>query len=67
MTTSIWNPTQRNDPRRAAAHARLHARAIRLLARWCAAHFTRPLHHRLGAFDLARSGLARQLLKHERN
>jgi len=65
MTPSTWKPTLRQDPKRVAAHARLRARAIRLLALWCAAHFTRPLHHRLGAFDLARSGLARQLLNYE--
>lgn len=39
--------------------------ATGLLVRWCAAQFTRPLYHRLGAFDLARSGMARALL--ERN
>jgi hypothetical protein len=38
-------------------------RAIGLLAHWCASRFTRPLYHRLGAFDLARSGLAASLLE----
>jgi hypothetical protein len=46
----------------AAPRSGLRARGIRLLARWCANHFTRPLHHRLGAFDLARSEIARELL-----
>jgi hypothetical protein len=67
MTTSTWNSTLLRDPKLAGARARLQARASRLIARWCAAHFTRPLHHRLGAFDLARSGLARQLLHYQRD
>jgi len=40
-------------------------RAIGLVARWCASRFTRPLYHRLGAFDLARSALAASLLQGE--
>ena len=67
MTASTWNSTLRNDRKLASARARLQAHATRLVARWCAAHLTRPLHYRLGAFDLARSGLARQLLGYERD
>jgi len=61
MTTSTLLPTLM----RSASAGGSHPLATGLLARWCAAHFTRPLYHRLGAFDLARSGVARALL--ERN
>jgi hypothetical protein len=65
MTTSTLSPTIVRDAGSSVGRATTHALATALLARWCAAHFTRPLYHRLGAFDLARSGMARALL--ERN
>jgi hypothetical protein len=65
MTTSALHPTIVHNARASVPRATKHALATGLLARWCAAHFTRPLYHRLGAFDLARSGMARELL--ERN
>jgi hypothetical protein len=34
------------------------------LARWLARRLTQPAHHRLGAFDAARSALARAALEH---
>ena len=65
MTTSTLPPTIEHSTPASVPRATTHVLANALLARWCAAHFTRPLYHRLGAFDLARSGMARALL--ERN
>jgi hypothetical protein len=47
---------------RAGAPHAPRQQAMGVVARWCAGQFTRPLYHHLGAFDLARSGLARELL-----
>ncbi|HUL67819.1 MAG TPA: hypothetical protein VLW55_24710 [Burkholderiaceae bacterium] len=65
MTTSTLLPTLIRNASAGVPRPGSHALATGLLARWCATHFTRPLYHRLGAFDLARSGMARALL--ERN
>jgi len=65
MTTTTSSSTLHRAPL-AAPTAPPRALAIGLVARWCAAQFTRPLYHRLGAFDLARSGLARELLQNVR-
>ncbi|HTT10044.1 MAG TPA: hypothetical protein VMG60_04055 [Burkholderiaceae bacterium] len=51
---------------RRVASAGLQPRAIERLARWCASRLARPLYHHLGAFDLARSGLAAELLNGRR-
>lgn len=62
MTTSTLPSTLLHAPAVGATSARVQPRAIGPVARWCATHFTRPLYHRLGAFDVARSGLASELL-----
>jgi hypothetical protein len=67
MTISSLPPLPPRHAAHGAARARLQAHAASLLARWYATHCARPLYsHRLGAFDLARSGLARELLKNLR-
>ena len=66
MTSTSFNATLQRAPL-AAPTAWLRAQAISLVARWCATQFTRPLYHHLGAFDLARSGLARELIEKTRS
>jgi hypothetical protein len=63
MIATASHPTPRRGSHGTAATSRLRAHASALVARWYAAHFTPPFYHRLGAFDLARSGLARELLQ----
>jgi hypothetical protein len=59
MRTSTWNPRLHHSP---DLVARRQVPALPLLARWCAAFFMRPQYHHMGAFDLARSSLAREVL-----
>jgi hypothetical protein len=65
MTTSSLSPNLLRIADAGVRRPNSRAQATGLLARWCAAHFARPLNHRLGAFDLARSDMARAVL--ERN
>ena len=65
MTSTSFDATLHRAPL-AAPTARLRAQAISLVGRWCATQLTRPLYHHLGAFDLARSGLARELIEKAR-
>jgi hypothetical protein len=52
MTTGTLPTPLHPGALRRSAERRLNAHAVRLLARWCASHFTRPLYsYRLGAFD----------------
>ena len=64
-TSTLLSPLHRVTGRH-AAQPKPVTRAIALVARWCARRFARPQYHRLGAFDLARSGLARDLLDNTR-
>jgi hypothetical protein len=62
MSTSTWNPRFHRSPGVVAAGARRQVTALQALARWGAAFFMRPAYHHMGAFDLARSRLAREVL-----
>lgn len=66
LTTRTWNLRFHPTPDAGAPGTRRPAPAIGPLARWCVAFFTGPPYHRMGAFDMARSSLARELLARKR-
>lgn len=69
MTTGTWNPFA-GDAAPPAGRRRngraLVRHAVDALSNWWAASMTRPVYYRLGAFDAARSSVARQLLERRR-
>jgi hypothetical protein len=69
MTSGTWNQIAGHTLTAAGLRAQgraLARRAADAVARWWAAYMSRPVYYRMGAFDAARSALARQLVERQR-